>query len=114
MKFKNYTKLLGIGMIVSFNYIGKILNGSIQEVKSKGKKPMQFLQKNCINKGYRASIWVVHSYLKQLDINDLFERKHTIEDMGAELTSNTDNSAVAEGANVHEAVTAESKASKDM
>ena len=28
-----YMKLIGIGMIGNTNYIGKILNGSIQEVK---------------------------------------------------------------------------------
>ena len=37
-------KLIGIIMIVNSNYIGTKLNGSIQEVKSKGKKPIQFLQ----------------------------------------------------------------------
>ena len=34
---KNYTKLTCIGMIRNSNYIGISLNGSIQEVKSKGK-----------------------------------------------------------------------------
>ena len=44
MKFKNYMKLIGIGIIGDSNYIGTSLNGSIQEVESKGKKPIQFLQ----------------------------------------------------------------------
>ena len=39
-------KLIGIGMIGDSNYIGTSLNGSIQEVKSKEKKSIQFLQKN--------------------------------------------------------------------
>ena len=30
---KNYMKLIGIGMIGNSNYIGKSLNGSIQEFK---------------------------------------------------------------------------------
>ena len=58
--------------------------------------------------------------LKELYINDLFERKQMIEDLEAELTgslfqnSNTDNLAVDEEANVDEAITAESKASNEM
>ena len=38
-------KLIGIGIIGYFNFIGTILNVSIQEVKPKGKNPIQFLQK---------------------------------------------------------------------
>ena len=38
-------RLIGIGMIGNFNYIGTSLNGSILEVKSKIKIPIQFLQK---------------------------------------------------------------------
>ena len=57
-------KLIGIRLIGNFNYIGKVLNGSIQEVKSKGGKPIQFLQEKNINKGDRNSHWVGHSYLK--------------------------------------------------
>ena len=45
MKFKkNYMKLISGGTIVNSNYIGKILNGSIQEVEPKGINPFQFLQ----------------------------------------------------------------------
>ena len=89
-------KLIGIGMVVDSNYIGKILNGSIQEVKSKGKNLVSFFKKNYKNKCYRMSHWVGHSDLKELEINDFFERKNVIEDMEAELTeapktSNTDN-----------------------
>ena len=46
MKFrKNYMKLIDIVMIGNSNYIGTSLNGSVQKVKSKGNKPIQFLQK---------------------------------------------------------------------
>ena len=38
-----YMKLISGGMIGNSNYIGTSLNGSIQEVKSKGKNPIQFL-----------------------------------------------------------------------
>ena len=44
MELKNYMKLIRGGMIVNFKYIVTRLNGSIQEVKSKGKSPFQFLQ----------------------------------------------------------------------
>ena len=37
-------KLIGMGIIVNPNYIGTSLSGSIQEFKSKGKNPIQFLQ----------------------------------------------------------------------
>ena len=37
-------KLIGIGMIGNFNYIGTSLSGSTQEVKSKEKYTIQFLQ----------------------------------------------------------------------
>ena len=39
-------RLISGGMIGHSNYIGKSLNGSIQEVKSKVIKPIQFLQIN--------------------------------------------------------------------
>ena len=42
-EIKNYMNLIGIGMIGNFNYIGTSLNGSIQEVKSKGKNPIKFI-----------------------------------------------------------------------
>ena len=46
MKYiKKNMKIIGIGKIGDFNYIGRILNGSIQEVQSKGIKPIQLLQK---------------------------------------------------------------------
>ena len=38
------------------------------------------------NKGDRTSHWVGDSKLKELDINDFFERKQIIEDMESELT----------------------------
>ena len=57
-------KRIYIGMIGNFNYIGKILNGSIQEVKSKRKISIQFLQIIYINKCDRTSHWVDHSKLK--------------------------------------------------
>ena len=44
-KINIYIKVLGIGIIENSNYIGTSLNGSIQEVKSKGKIFIQFLQK---------------------------------------------------------------------
>ena len=43
-EIENYMKLISGGIIGNFNYIGTILNGLIQEVKSKGKKPIHFLQ----------------------------------------------------------------------
>ena len=43
---KNYMKLISGGMIGNSNYIGRILSGSIQEVKSKGINPFQFLHIN--------------------------------------------------------------------
>ena len=46
MKFKNYIKLISGGMIGMFNYVGTSLDGLIQEVKSKGKNIINFLQKN--------------------------------------------------------------------
>ena len=39
-----------------------------------------------MNINYRASRWVFHSDLKELDTKELFERKNMIEDMEAELT----------------------------
>ena len=58
-------KIIGGIMIGNSNYIGTRLNGSIQEVKSKVKKPIQFIQKNgYINKCDRTSYWVGHSKLK--------------------------------------------------
>ena len=41
---KNYMWLIGIGMIGTSYYIGTSLNGLIQEVKSKGKNPIQLKQ----------------------------------------------------------------------
>ena len=42
-------KLIGGGIIKNFNYIGTILNGLIQEVKSKGKNLFSFF-KNKLHK----------------------------------------------------------------
>ena len=63
MKLKNYMNIKGSGMIKKFNYIGRNLNGSIQEVKSKGKYLFNFLV-FYINKGDRTSYWVGLSRLK--------------------------------------------------
>ena len=46
VKLKNYMRLISGGMIGNSNCIGTSLNGLIQEVKSKGKTPVQFLQKS--------------------------------------------------------------------
>ena len=43
IKLKNHMRIIGIGMIENSNQICTSLNGSIQEVKSKGEKPIQFL-----------------------------------------------------------------------
>ena len=73
-----------------------------------------------INKFDRTSHWVVHLKLKELDINNLLERKPMIDDLEVELTgalketSNTDNSTVADEANVDEARTTEDKAINDI
>ena len=48
-------------------------------------------KKNCINKGDITSYWVVHSKIKELDVNNLFERKQMIEVMKAELTGSLKN-----------------------
>ena len=64
--------------------------------------------------------WVCHSPLKELDYNNFSERKGIIEDLEDNLTgtqmdaSNTDNLAVAEGANTNEAITAVHKYRNDM
>ena len=66
------------------------------------------------------SHWVGHYLLKELDINDFFDRKHMNEDLESELTgtlkktSNTDNLAVAKETNVDEAITSEGKDSNDV
>ena len=57
-------RLISGGIIVNSNNIGTILNGLIQEVKSKGKNPIQFLQKNNMNKNDRTYHWVGHSEIK--------------------------------------------------
>ena len=41
-----YTLLIVIGMVVDSNYIGTILSGLIQEVKSKEKTLFNFFKKN--------------------------------------------------------------------
>ena len=60
--------------------------GQSKKSNQKGKKPFSFFNFLNINKGDKTSHWVGHSDLKELDINDLFESKQTIEDMEAELT----------------------------
>ena len=77
-----YMNIIGIVMILDFNYIGTSFNGSIQEVKSKGKNIFSFFKK----KGDRTYHWVGHSKLKKSYINYFFERKQVIEDLEAELT----------------------------
>ena len=94
--------------------------GQSKKSNQKGKKPYSVSSIFYINKGDKTSHWVENYKLKELDINDLSERKQIIEDMEAEMTeapkktSNTENLAVAEEKNVDEAVTAESKASNKM
>ena len=49
MKLKRKcTLIIVIGMIGDSNYIGAILSELIQEVKSKGKNPVQFIQRSII------------------------------------------------------------------
>ena len=79
------------GMVGNSNYIGTSLNGLIQEVKLKEKKPIQFPNFFSLNQVDRTSHWVVHSALKELYINDPFEIKHMIEDMEAKLTEASKN-----------------------
>ena len=74
-------KLIGIVMVGNSNYIGTSLSGSIQEVKLKGKNRFSFLNK----KSDIKSNWVGHSKLKQLEINDFFDRKKIIADLEDEL-----------------------------
>ena len=62
-------------MIVYYNYIGTSLNGLIQEVNLKEKKPIQFLQKMIwLNKNDIRSHLVGHSDLKELDTNDFCKK----------------------------------------
>ena len=75
-EIENYMRIICDGMIGNITYIGTSLNGLIQEEKSKGKNPFQFLQFFYINKGDRTSYWVVHSKIKELDTNYLFEKKY--------------------------------------
>ena len=65
--------------------------GQSKNSNKKGKKPFSFFNFFNINKGDKTSHWVGHSDLKELDINDLFERKQRIEDMEAELTESQKN-----------------------
>ena len=55
-------------------------------IQIKRKKPYSVSSFFNINKGDRTSNWVGNSDLKELDINDFFERKQMIEDMEAEMT----------------------------
>ena len=73
-------KLIGIGMIGNSNYIRIIFSGSIQEGKSK--KNYSVSSKTNL----RTYHWVGHSKLKELFINDLFDRKQMIEDLESGLT----------------------------
>ena len=45
-KIEKHMKLISGGIIGNSNYIGTRLNGLVQEVKSKGKKPIQFFPEN--------------------------------------------------------------------
>ena len=61
-----------------------------------------------LNKNDITAHWVIHSKLKELDINDAFKRKETNEEMEAELTeldSRPENLAVTDEANFDEAIT---------
>ena len=89
-------------------------------IKNKRKQPYSVSSKKFfIDKDLRTAHWVGHSLLKQLDYNDIFNGKPMIDDLEYELTgesketSNNDNLAVDEEANVNEAFTAEAKASND-
>ena len=72
-------KLIDIVMIGNSNYIGTSLNGYIQDFASKGKTLFSFFK----NKSDRTSHWFGHYQLKELDVNNFFESKQTIEDMEA-------------------------------
>ena len=60
------------------------MNGLIQEIK------LKYSNKIFHNKSDRISYWVGRSYLKELDTIELFDTKHMIEDMEAELTEASD------------------------
>ena len=95
-------RLIVTGMVVNSNYIGTSFSGSIQEFKSKVKNLFSFFKNIYINKYDITSHRVGNSKLKQLYINDFFDRKQIIEYLETELTgslketSNTENLAVAE------------------
>ena len=60
-----------------------------------------------LNKNDRTAHWVRNSKLIELYINDFFKRKHTNEEMEAELTqmdSKTDHLAVTEEANIDKVI----------
>ena len=75
---------------------------------SKGKNPIQFLQKRFyLNINDRTAHWFVHSKLKELDINDLLKRKQMNEEMETyliEMDSKNDHLAVTEEVNVDQAI----------
>ena len=57
---RNYTLLIGIGMVGNSNYIGTILSGLIQEVKSKEKPYSVYSKRYYINQYLRTAHWVGH------------------------------------------------------
>ena len=63
--------------------------GQPKKSNQKEKTLFSFLIFVFINKGDRKSHCVGHSELKELDINDLFERINTIKDMKSELIEST-------------------------
>ena len=63
--------------------------GQSKKSNQREKTLFSFLIFVFINKGDRKSHFVGHSELKELDINDLFERINTIKDIKSELTEAT-------------------------
>ena len=99
--------LIGGGMIGNYNYIGTCMNGLIQNQPPKELNPFQFLQKLYINNKDRTAHFVGHSKLKELDIDDFYERKQTNDKMEAEMSEmdvKHRKNAYSEDANVDEAI----------
>ena len=63
-------------MIGNYIYIGISLNGLTQEVKLKGKNPIQFLQFFYLNRNDRTYRWVGHPPLKELNTIETFLKEN--------------------------------------
>ena len=73
-------------MIGNYNYIGKCLNGLIQNQQLNELNHFQFLQKSSILKiNDRTANFVGHSKLTPLDCVDFYERKQINENMENEM-----------------------------